>query len=48
MKGNILAPELQTKIQEYWTTKNNCNYTQYVYLHKHTEGTVINTNDSIY
>ena len=48
MAKNIIAGELQTKIQEYWTKKyNNINYIQYVYLHKHTEGSVINTKDSI-
>lgn len=49
MKANVIAPELQTKIQEFWLEKesSNNNYTQYVYLHKHTEGTVINTNDSV-
>ena len=66
MKSNILAIELQTKLQEYWLEKfndknyvknikddywkkyNHSEYTQYVHLHKHTEGTVINTNDSIH
>ena len=50
MKSNIIAPQLQTKIQEFWIKKNNDNndnYTQYVFLHKHTEGKVINTTDSI-
>lgn len=47
MKSNVIASELQTKIQEYWTQKYDYTYTQYVYLHKHTEGHVINTNDSI-
>tara|TARA_B110001452_G_scaffold200046_1_gene170004 strand:- start:1017 stop:4112 length:3096 start_codon:yes stop_codon:yes gene_type:complete len=48
MKSNIIAEELQTKIQEYWSNKyNDDEYIQYVYLHKHTEGTVINTSDSI-
>ena len=48
MKNNIIAGELQTKIQEYWVKKkNNNSYIQYVYLHKHTEGSVINTKDSI-
>ena len=47
MKANVIAPELQSKIQEYWTKKKNDDYTQYVFLHKHTEGTVINTNDSV-
>ena len=49
MKNNVLADELQSKIQHYWLTKETDDtiYTQYVYLHKHTEGSVINTNDSI-
>jgi len=50
MKGNVIAPELQTKIQEFWLekeTSENDNYIQYVYLHKHTEGNVINTKDSV-
>ena len=66
MKDNIIASELQTKLQEYWIQKfsegeyiknirnkgwrshNHCAYTQYVYLHKHTDGICINTNDSIW
>jgi len=50
MKVNILASELETKIQEYWLDKEDPSddkYTQYAYLHKHTEGSVINTNDSV-
>jgi hypothetical protein len=48
MKGNIISCELETRIQEYWVNKyTNDKYTRYVYIHKHTEGTVINTNDSI-
>jgi len=50
MKENVIAPELQVKIQDFWLEKENPdneNYIQYVYLHKHTEGTVINTKDSI-
>lgn len=47
MAKNIIAAELETKIQEYWTKIYNCKYTRYVYIHKHTEGTVINTNDSV-
>ena len=47
MKANTIASELQTKIQEYWARKCNNKYTQYVYLHKHTEGSVINTTDSV-
>ena len=49
MKNNVIAGELQTRIQEYWSKKykDDDNYIQYVYLHKHTEGSVINTKDSI-
>lgn len=48
MKNNVIAGELHTRIQEFWIEKyNNNNYIQYVFLHKHTEGTVINTKDSI-
>ena len=47
MKSNVVAIELESKIQEYWINKYNDNYKQYVYLHKHTQGTVINTTDSI-
>ena len=48
MVKNIIAGELQSRIQEYWSNKyNNSNYIQYVHLHKHTEGSVINTKDSI-
>ena len=47
MKGNVTSSELQTKIQKYWTDKYDSKYIQYVYLHKHTAGTVINTNDSV-
>jgi hypothetical protein len=48
MKGNIISCELESRIQEYWVKKyTNNKYTRYVYIHKHTEGTVINTNDSI-
>jgi len=47
MKSNPIAPELETKIQNYWVKKYNNKYTRYVYLHKHTEGSVINTSDSV-
>jgi len=49
MKDNIIASELETKIQEYWTDKyeNDEKYIRYVFLHKHTQGTVINTKDSL-
>ena len=43
----LLLRELQSKIQEYWVERYDKKYVQYVYLHKHTEGKVINTNDSI-
>ena len=47
MKSNVVAPELAMKIQEYWTEYyNRDTYIQYVYLHKHEEGTIINTDDS--
>ena len=48
MTKNDIAGELQSRIQEYWSNKynDNSNYIQYVYLHKHTEGSVINTKDS--
>ena len=50
MAKNDIAGELQSRIQEYWSNKDedkdNSNYIQYVYLHKHTEGSVINTKDS--
>jgi hypothetical protein len=62
MKSNIIANELETKLQEFWINKfkimktvtneywknyDHKQYTQYVYLHKHTEGQCINTKDSI-
>lgn len=48
MAKNVITGELQSRIQEYWAQKYyDNNYTQYVYLHKHTEGSVINTKDSI-
>jgi len=46
MKSNIISVELETRIQEYWVNKYTNKYTKYVYVHKHTDGTVINTNDS--
>jgi len=51
MKSNVIAPELEIKIQEFWINRNKEHikdeYIRYVYLHKHEAGTVINTNDSI-
>ena len=44
MKSNVLAVELETKLNDYWIEKNNDEYfKQYAVLHKHEEGTVINT-----
>lgn len=45
MKNNILAIELETKLNEYWINKidDNSNYKQYAILHKHQEGQVIDT-----
>lgn len=41
--------EYKNKIKnEYWKNYDHTKYTQYVYIHKHTEGLVINTKDSIY
>ena len=47
MKSNTIASELESKIQDYWVKKYDKKYTRYAYLHKHTEGAVINTKDSI-
>jgi len=47
MKSNMIASELESKIQDYWVKKYDKKYTRYAYLHKHTEGAVINTKDSI-
>lgn len=48
MKCNVIASELQTKLQEYWINEENDeNYKQYVFLHKHTEGKCIETKDSV-
>jgi hypothetical protein len=47
MKSNPIAIELETKVQDYWVKKYDGKYTRYAYLHKHTEGSVINTSDSI-
>jgi len=47
MKQNVISYVLATKIQAFWINKYDENYNQYVYVHKHTEGTIINTNDSI-
>ena len=48
LKSNVIAPQLQTKLQEFWVDKlpNNEQYIQHVFFHKHEPGTTINTNDS--
>jgi hypothetical protein len=38
---------IQSINNSYWKNYKHDEYTQYVYLHKHTEGSCINTNDSI-
>ena len=44
MKSNVLAVELETKLNDYWINRNNNDcYKQYAILHKHEEGIVINT-----
>jgi hypothetical protein len=50
MKGNIVATELETKLNEYWIEKlceDENIYKQYVVLHKHEEGQVIDTQMSV-
>lgn len=48
LKNNAIASELESRIQDFWVKKYDSEkYVQYVYFHKHTDGTVINTNDSI-
>ena len=39
---------IQAITNTYWKTYEHNAYTQYVYLHKHTEGMCINTNDSLH
>ena len=44
MKNNVLAVELETKLNEYWIEKYNCDdYKQYAVLHRHEDGNVIDT-----
>ena len=45
MKCNMLACELETKLNEYWIDKYKpSSYTQYAVLHRHEEGQVIDMN----
>lgn len=49
MKGNLLATQLETKLNGYWIEKledDENNYKQYAVLHKHEEGQVIDTSMS--
>jgi hypothetical protein len=66
MKKNATAPELQTKLNDFWVSQfmkkdyvesidsvhwknhNHDEYTEYSIIHKHQEGSSINTNDSIH
>ena len=45
MKSNILATELETKLNKFWLDKLGKDdiYEQYAVLHKHEEGQIINT-----
>ena len=45
---NSIKNDNNDKEKVYWSNYNHKKYTEYVFLHKHTEGTVINTNDSKY
>lgn len=49
MKSNILATELETKLNKFWLDKLDTNdtYKQYAVLHKHEEGQIIDTSQSI-
>ena len=47
MKSNLLACELETKLNEYWIEKYHpATYTQYAILHRHEEGQVIDMTSS--
>lgn len=47
MKSNKLADELETKINKFWGEKHqDKSYKSYAEVHKHTEGTSINTKTS--
>tara|TARA_B100000424_G_scaffold187099_1_gene145356 strand:+ start:587 stop:3997 length:3411 start_codon:yes stop_codon:yes gene_type:complete len=49
MKNNLLACELETKLNKFWLEKlgNDEVYKQYAVLHKHEEGQIIDTTKSI-
>jgi hypothetical protein len=50
MNPNILATELETKLNKFWLDKLGKDdiYKQYAFLHKHEEGQIINTSLSKY
>ena len=50
MKGNIIAGELETRLNEYWINKlpESNEYQKYAYLHRHEEGKVIDMSQSNY
>ena len=50
MKANILANELESRLNKYWIDKTSDpgeEYIQYAILHRHEEGQVIDMNSSI-
>ena len=51
MKGNFIATELATRLEEYWIQKlhddSNKEYHQYAVLHRHEEGQIIDTSSSV-
>ena len=50
MRSNILASELETKLNKFWLDKLDTDntYKQYAVLHKHEEGQIIDTSQSIH
>ena len=49
MKNNLVATELETKLNEFWSDKFRVEeeYKQYAFLHKHEAGCAIDTTKSI-
>ena len=48
MQGNLIAPELETKLNNYWINHfpENDKYMNYAFLHKHQEGQSIDMSES--
>ena len=48
MQGNLIAPELETKLNNYWINQfpDNDKYMNYAFLHKHQEGQSIDMSES--